>query len=736
MLRPRLYPGKRLGLELVRCRQRSQWLIPRPEATARVWQRSYVDARTDPGPTKSTIKDSQPVVLPGSASTTTSESPPPAPGSLKVLSPDSLSSSMPSTTATPTSTPTIALENIPLAPPAPPADNVPNTTSTGKPDPPATSKKSVVVPPPLPPSPPPSSAADLTPPKGSPLPPSPPPPARKPRRLRRFFLTLFLLTGLGYGLGTYFSLVNDTFHEYFTEYVPYGEDAVIYFEELRFRRRFPNAGNRLLSTPRQASKTVTIPSGSGISWRVAEDEDKSSTDSTKTDTRDSAGSEHVTSKADPGDARQHPGEATKVDKVAAVKEVKHEVSSPAPKQSEADDKPETEHEPAAVQPVQKEELRFEEPEPAPPIELVAIAATDDPVIQDIAKIFNNIIKIINADQVSARYSSVVEAARSELSKLASKISEAREKVVEEKLSATHREFDQAAKELVRRLEDEMRDQEARWQDEFEFARAKIQQAYEEKLQTELSRAQEIHEQRLHNELLEQAVQLKRQFIAEVAERVESERNGRLGKLSELSGNLKDLEKLSTGWRDVVDSNLKTQQLHVAVEAVRANLESTTAQPRPFVRELAALKEIAADDPVVNAAIASLNPVGYQRGLPSTAQLIDRFRRVAAEVRKASLVPEHAGAASHAASVLLSKLLFRKQGIAMGDDVESVLARAETFLEEGNLDQAAREMNGLTGWAKTLSGDWLAEVRKVLEVQQALDVIATEARLQSLLVEEG
>jgi len=51
-----------------------------------------------------------------------------------------------------------------------------------------------------------------------------------------------------------------------------------------------------------------------------------------------------------------------------------------------------------------------------------------------------------------------------------------------------------------------------------------------------------------------------------------------------------------------------------------------------------------------------------------------------------------------------------------------------------LDEAAREMNGLNGWAKTLSKDWLNEVRKVLEVQQALDVIATEARLQSLRVE--
>jgi mitofilin len=41
---------------------------------------------------------------------------------------------------------------------------------------------------------------------------------------------------------------------------------------------------------------------------------------------------------------------------------------------------------------------------------------------------------------------------------------------------------------------------------------------------------------------------------------------------------------------------------------------------------------------------------------------------------------------------------------------------------------------LQGWAKVLSKDWLGECRRVLEVRQALDVIATEARLNSLLVD--
>ena len=325
-----------------------------------------------------------------------------------------------------------------------------------------------------------------------------------------------------------------------------------------------------------------------------------------------------------------------------------------------------------------------------------------------------------------------------------------EKAAEDKIRANHEELDSAAKALLQRFQNEMQDQEARWKDEYESEREKLSQAYQKKLEAELKATQEVYDQRVKNELLEQSVVLQRQFASTVRDRVEQERSGRLAKLSELDSSIKELESLTKQWNSVVDANLKTQHLLVAVEAVRALLEKTE-KPTPFINELAALKEAAQDDPVINAAIASINPQAYQRGIPTTSQLIDRFRRVASEVRKASLLPENAGVASHLASLALSKVMFKKQGLPVGEDVESVLARTEELLEEGQLDHAAREMNGLNGWAKTLSRDWLGEVRKVLEVRQALDVsidpitiliyanlyqqvIAAEARLQSLLVE--
>jgi mitofilin len=336
---------------------------------------------------------------------------------------------------------------------------------------------------------------------------------------------------------------------------------------------------------------------------------------------------------------------------------------------------------------------------------------------------NDIITVVNADNADDRFASTLYKAKKELSRVGSKIRDIKAKI--EKDAATQveskvKEFETAANALVSRVETVMASQESQWRAEFEEEMKRIQATYDSRLNTEIEQQERVNEQKLKNQLLEQAVELKRQFLQDVQGQVESERNGRLGKLEQLSSAVKELEQLTTGWNDVVDSNLRTQQLHVAVEAVRASLDDSE-HPRPFVRELIALKEIAAEDSVVNAAIGSINPSAYQRGIATPSQLIDRFRRVASEVRKASLLPEDAGVASHASSWVLSKVMFKKHGLATGDDVESILTRTQTYLEEGNLDAAAREMNGLQGWAKTLSRDWLGEVRKVLEVQQALDV---------------
>jgi mitofilin len=607
----------------------------------------------------------------------------------------------PSISPSPTEKATIPSADIPKPPPAPQTRGaVPSTASRSAPvEQPATT----------PPTGPGSASV-------APNPQQPKKPKKK--RLRRLLLWLTILSGLGYAGGVWYSLVSDNFHDFFTEYVPYGEDAVAYFEEREFRRRFPGrAGQPRLHPQISGEDKVTIPGRSGLSARVA-DEGHSDLGSR---------GPHLSAV---GDNKPKPKDAGAQPKVASN-------TPPAtPPKKNTQEKKSEQAQSAAPEPSKA----VAAPAPATAIsqlDHLAVPGASEAVVQDVVKIVNDIITVVNADSAhDGKYNSALDKAKSELARVVSDINLMKanlRKESEEKVKAAHAEFDEAAKELVQRLDHQMQAQEAHWKDEYENERERLSQTYKDRLRSELDAAQKVYEQKVKNELLEQSIQLQKSFTANVRDRVESEREGRLGKLNELSSSVHELEKLTAEWNSVVDANLKTQHLVVAVEAVKSALE-TQATPKPFVSELAALKEIAADDPVVSAAIASINPAAYQRGVPSSALLIDRFRRVASEVRKASLLPEDAGMASHIASFAMSKVLFKKSGLAVGKDVEAVLARTEVFLEEGDLDAAAREMNGLQGWAKVLSKDWLSECRRVLEVRQALDVIATEARLNSLLID--
>ncbi|KEF63178.1 uncharacterized protein A1O9_01155 [Exophiala aquamarina CBS 119918] len=638
---------------------------------------------------------------------------------------------------------------------APPKVEIPlGPGGPGSPAPtPATPSSSSIIPPENVPKAPPTpaqvqSAPPTTPASVSPAEPPPPPPAAKPappkpRRLR-FLLYLILLSALSYGGAVFYALRNDNFHDFFTEYIPFGEDAVLYFEEQSFKKRFPNARHNVARIPRAEKpddKRITIPSKSGLSWKVSDQEGKGS-DLTQTGKHNSAlDANKPSTKKDVKDARQNPSGASSNKKSAAVQAVKKDAPAPETKPA-AGETPSTP--PGSAIPSPKSDPRPPAIPPVTQISTLAVPNADEPVVQELVKIVNDLITVVNADSADAsnKYSAPMNKAKQSLESVASKISllrDAERKAAEERIQEAHREFDEGAKQLLRRIETAQAEDEARYRDEFEAERTRLSQSYDEKLKTELERSTQVAEQRLKNQLSEQAIELKREFVQQIQDLVESERGGRLSKLSDLSTNVDSLTELTSNWNGVIDTNLATQKLQVAVDAVRSALArsaASDAKPRAFVREMAALKLVADGDAVVDAAIASINPAAYQRGIPSQPQLIDRFRRVASEVRKASLLPEDAGVASHAASFVLSRVLFKKHGQPTGTDVESILTRTETLLEEGNLDAAAREMNSLTGWAKVLSRDWLGDVRKVLEVNQALEVVETEARLQCLRIEDS
>ncbi|KAJ7745672.1 mitochondrial inner membrane protein Mitofilin [Mycena metata] len=367
--------------------------------------------------------------------------------------------------------------------------------------------------------------------------------------------------------------------------------------------------------------------------------------------------------------------------------------------------------------------------------------SSEPIIAHLAGTIDELTAYVEANPAAtAKAASVIETAKSDLTALATRIDKVREDEraeLEAKLDDQTREYTVKLMELEMAAQDKLDGQEQEFRRYFDEERGKLTQAYREKLENELQTQTELINERLKEEVIAQGIELQRRWIREIKVRVEEERGGRLAKIDELSANLKRLERVAVDNSTYLDENIR---IHALWSALRALSTSALASPvrKPFREELRVLRHVAAarEDPVAAAALESLEGSDVPDvGVEPFADLATWFaREVAPKVSHVALVPDqNAGLLSHLASRAFAGLRFKRHGLVSGDDVLSVLARAEYYLNEKDLDSAARELNQLGGTAKQLLHDWLEAARRRLEVQQALEVVQAQATLASLLV---
>ncbi|RPA83484.1 hypothetical protein BJ508DRAFT_190258, partial [Ascobolus immersus RN42] len=566
----------------------------------------------------------------------------------------------------------------------------------------------------------PPPAAPLSTPPSSQTPPPPPPsagpiPKKKTHRFRNFLLTLTTLIGLSFAGGVYYSLISDNFHDFFTEYIPFGEEAVLYVEEREFKKRFPNAFN----IPRVDRPKVSIGRESGVHAAVSEPDEQRAAIGER-------GPHLVGTKQEDVKVIKSPGEAQAVTPTV-IGETKVESTKHSDKVAEAKkEAPVSE----AVPTKSTEELTRTHIHPISLEELESYFKDSSKVIRqqvvDLATNLNEIISHVNENGRPSDFAAAVEKAKAILSKL-SKNAAPMEKVAStrvEQVEQLELQYTKQLAEIAERAQAQVQARERAILTEVNSELGGMWDRYEDKLAALRAQLLENYNESLRGELEAQELALKKQFAESVSQHVETERNSRLGKIKELEAEVDAIKAEFEKYSQVVDYALYTQRLQIALDELKEALDDNV-QPRPFVRELANLKEAAGTNPAVNAAIGTINPKAYQKGLYTQGQLINRFRTVSEEVRKAALLPENAGVAGHAASWVLSKVMFKKSGLALGEDVESVLTRTETFLQEGDLERATREMESLKGWAGVLSQDWLKEARMLLEVRKAVEVSAEE-----------
>ncbi|CDZ97613.1 mitochondrial protein [Phaffia rhodozyma] len=367
-------------------------------------------------------------------------------------------------------------------------------------------------------------------------------------------------------------------------------------------------------------------------------------------------------------------------------------------------------------------------------------ASSEPIIAQLATTIDSLASYLSSSPSAVPSAkNLISTAQMDLEALGGRLASVKEeerKKLETQLEAKRAEFERELKEKTVKLEEELEKREEGWKSVVEDERAKMVAVFRERLENELEVQSEIINARLKEEVLAQAVELQRSLIRDIKTQVETERGGRLAKLGELETGLKGLEKVTLDNSAILDENVRVHTLWSALRAVQTASETSR---QPFDTQLAALTNLttASRDPSVGPTVLATIPSStVAGGIESTSDLTYWFiHRVAPRIRSVAFVPEaaDAGLLAHLTSFVLSPLLFRKSGNVEGNDVGAVLARAEDRLARNDLDGAAREVNSLKGWPATLAQDWLREARKRLEVEQALEVIATEAKVASLVV---
>jgi len=286
-------------------------------------------------------------------------------------------------------------------------------------------------------------------------------------------------------------------------------------------------------------------------------------------------------------------------------------------------------------------------------------------------------------------------------------------------------------------QDKLDSQEEEFKQFFEQERTRMTEAYREKLEQELKTQMVLINERLKQEVIAQGIELQRRWIREIKVRVEEERGGRLAKLEELSANMKRLEQVALGNAEILEDTTRVHALWSAARALTTTALDSSKR-RPFRDELRVLRHIAAarEDEVVTTVLDTLETSDVPDiGVEPLPDLITWFTTsVSPKIARVALVPDQdAGVLSYLGSYALSAFRFKPHGLVEGDDVLSVIARAEHYLNEKDLDSAARELNQLKGPAKTLIHDWLEAARRRLEVEQALDIVQSQATIASLLI---
>ncbi|WBW71440.1 MICOS complex subunit Mic60 [Schizosaccharomyces osmophilus] len=324
----------------------------------------------------------------------------------------------------------------------------------------------------------------------------------------------------------------------------------------------------------------------------------------------------------------------------------------------------------------------------------------------------------------------VEASLNEANQLRVQLSHLQDEqkdVYEKRLNSKMEEWNSKIGELLAE-----RDQQ--WRELFEQEKQLQQNIHDSRLHEELVRATAVYEAKLKNELTEQAIEMERMHLQAVKAQVEQERGSRLGKLGELRSSFEELQKLARGV--IFDNGRMTKFIDVqkALEKVEKDVNLRNSQS--LEKDLQDLKDATQEDQLSGLAFNVIDSTLQSGPVLSKKELQMKFDVLSKEIYKTCFLTVDSGFLGHMKSLLLSQLpanLFKSPEI---QSVQNVLSEARSNLMADDYDGVVKNLLTLSQWSRALSKDWIESCRRKLELQQAINIIKGSALYASQMQEEG
>ena len=162
--------------------------------------------------------------------------------------------------------------------------------------------------------------------------------------------------------------------------------------------------------------------------------------------------------------------------------------------------------------------------------------------------------------------------------------------------------------------------------------------------------------------------------------------------------------------------------------------------KPLRKELEAISDAGGKHPFVETLIMNIPSEAMDRGVWTEDSLRERFPHVHKVCRRVAMIDETGGTLfkyfiSYIQSFFIFDSVYAKSEHDTVDldklDAFSILGHAEYWLERGDLEQAVRFMNQLTGEPRRVASDWVKEARLLLETRQAAYALTAFASASGL-----